>query len=93
MEIGAIISVIGICISFCSLLYVIKNNKRTDVKDIEQRAQDNAVLNVKLDLISKTVNDINLITQSLTQRVTSVEESTKSAHKRIDTIEGRLNEK
>lgn len=62
-------------------------------------ARDMATINVKLDGISGDVRDIkdeNRTVRSdvshLTERVVKVEESTKSAHHRLDMIEGNLKE-
>lgn len=59
-------------------------------------ARDMATINVKLDGISGDVRDIKdeirsvrSDVQHLTERVVKVEASTKSAHHRLDTIEGK----
>lgn len=62
-------------------------------------ARDMATINVKLDGISGDVRDIKDENRSvrsdvshLTERVVKVEESTKSAHHRLDMIEGNSKE-
>lgn len=89
-------------ISIASLLFSVfvwfQNSKRTDTKDIEERAADSARINVKLDTISNNVMDVKGEVGSLSKTVHAQEEklilveaSTKSAHKRIDSLEERLN--
>lgn len=87
-------TLISLLIAFGSLVYVVKNNKRTDIKEIEQKASENAKMNMKLDEISRNVSDIKYDNSALrkdmvalSERVTSVEASAKSAHKRIDDIQ------
>ncbi|EPZ62706.1 hypothetical protein H476_3392 [[Clostridium] sordellii VPI 9048] len=61
--------------------------------DIEDDASQKTVVATKLDYISKGVDDIRLDIKAqdtkintLVERLIKVEESTKSAHHRIDTI-------
>lgn len=77
----------------------LKNNKRTDTKDVEERVKENTRINMKLDAISNNTTDIkNEISEmrkeinSHDNRIIKVEESVKSAHHRIDGIENRLND-
>ncbi len=91
---------IPIAISIISALFaiysVIKSTKRADTSEAEKKAIESATINVKLDQIGADVRDIKYdITavkkdvQSLTERMIIVEQSTKSAHKRIDGMEER----
>ena len=75
----------------------LKNNKRTDTKDVEERVKENTRINMKLDAISNNTTDIkNEVSEmrkeinSHDNRIIKVEESVKSAHHRIDGIENRL---
>lgn len=68
--------------------------KKNDTKDIENNASEKTLLSTKLDYISKGVDDIRLDIKAqdksikdLTVRLVKCEESTKSAHHRIDTLE------
>jgi peptidoglycan hydrolase CwlO-like protein len=77
----------------------LKNNKRTDTKDVEERVKENTRINMKLDAISNNTTDIkNEVSEmrkeinSHDNRIIKVEESVKSAHHRIDGIENRLND-
>ena len=77
----------------------LKNNKRTDTKDVEERVKENTRINMKLDAISNNTTDIkNEVSEmrkeinSHDNRIIKVEESVKSAQHRIDGIENRLND-
>ena len=85
----------GVSVAF-AIFFGLKSNRRNDVKDIEERAANNAKVNMKLDTISVAVNDIKYdITatrnevKDLRERVVSVEQSTKSAHHRLDDFFGK----
>jgi peptidoglycan hydrolase CwlO-like protein len=95
---------ITIVISAVSVAYAIyfglKSNRRNDIKDIEERAANNAKVNMKLDNISVAVNDIKYDisatkkeVKELTERVVSVEQSAKSAHHRLDDYLGTIDRK
>lgn len=83
----SIISVSG------ALFFGLRNNKRADVTEIERKATETATINVKLDQIGTDVRDIKYdITglkkdvQGLNERMIIVEQSTKSAHHRLDDL-------
>lgn len=88
-------------VSFCFAVWIgLKGNKRTDTKDIEERARENAKINFKLDEISGTTREIKADISSVrddiklhNDRLIKVEESSKQAHKRIDTLEQRIDRK
>ena len=85
----------GITGSF-AIFFGLKGYRRNDIKDIEERAARDAKINYKLDMI---IDDNKLFKQEMVEsnkrvddidrRVVKVEESTKSAHKRLDRIEGK----
>lgn len=94
----------AIVISAISLLFAVyswfRGNKRTDTKDIEERTKERTELNCKLDMINGSTQDIKEQLSSLVREVQShgdrlikVEESCKSAHHRLNTLEERLNDK
>lgn len=90
IEIALLISIVSVAFSVYN---IVKNAKRNDTKDIESRATESAVLNVKLDQIGSDVRDIKYdITsvkssvQGLAERMIKVEESVKQAHRRINDI-------
>ena len=83
---------------FC--LLGLKNNKRTDTKDIEERVKDNTRINVKLDDIGQDTKEIKSEISSMREdikmhndRIIIVEESCKQAHYRLNGLEERLNGK
>lgn len=92
---------IAIIISFSSFCFAVwiglKGDKRTDTKDIEERAKENAKINFKLDEISGTTREIKADIGSMREdikshndRLIKVEESAKQAHKRIDLLDHKL---
>ena len=89
---------IAIIISFASFCFAVwiglKGDKRTDTKEIEERAKENAKINFKLDEISGTTKEIkndiasmNNDIKSHNDRLIKVEESAKQAHNRLNLIE------
>lgn len=95
IEIALLISIVSVCFS---VFFGLKNNKRSDTKEIEARVKDNVTINLKLDNISKDTQEIKSEVASMrkeinahAERLGKVEASASSAHKRIDGIENRLN--
>ena len=84
--------------SFCFAVWIgLKGDKRTDTKEIEERAKENAKINFKLDEISGTTREIKADISSVREdikshndRLIKVEESAKQAHKRIDLLDHKL---
>nr|DAV33822.1 MAG TPA: hypothetical protein [Caudoviricetes sp.] len=81
-----------------SVFMGLKNNKRTDNEEIEERVKENTRINMKLDAISSNTTEIkNEVLEmrkeinSHDNRIIKVEESVKSAHHRIDGLETRIN--
>lgn len=90
IDITILISVISV---FSAVLFAVKNAKRQDDSEVEKKAVETATINVKLDSIGNDVKDIKYditamkkVVGNLTERMVAVEQSTKSAHKRIDEI-------
>lgn len=103
MPVAIIISIISVTFSIffgiVSLVLNIKNNRRTDNSDLEDRVRENTRINMKLDAISSNTKDIKdevvemrKELNSHDNRIIKVEESVKSLHHRIDRMEARLNE-
>lgn len=95
IEIALLISIVSVCFS---VFFGLKNNKRSDTKEIEERVKDNTRINMKLDNIASNTTEIkNEVSEmrkeinSHGDRITKVEESVKSAHHRLDGFEKRLN--
>lgn len=103
MPVAIIISIISVTFSIffgvVSLVLNIKNNRRTDNSDLEDRVRENTRINMKLDTISSNTKEIKdevvemrKELNSHDNRIIKVEESVKSLHHRIDEMEARLNE-
>ena len=97
IEISTAIIISVLSLGF-SVFIGLKNNKRTDAKDIEERVKENTRINMKLDAISNNTTDIkNEVSEmrkeinSHDRRIVKVEESVKSFHHRLDGIEERMN--
>ena len=90
IEVTILISVVSVAFA----IYAgVNNMKRNSTVDIKKDAVEMATINVKLDTIGRGVDDIKLEqktiskdVKNLSDRVFKVEESTKSAHHRIDEI-------
>lgn len=95
IEVALLISLVSVAFS---IFFGLKNSKRTDVKDIEERVKENTKINFKLDAIATSIQEVKSEVSSLkdemqthNDRIIKVEESAKQAHKRLDSIEKRLN--
>lgn len=95
VELALIVSIVSVAFS---IFFGLKNNKRTDTKDIEERVKENTRINLKLDDIANTIREVKSEISSLKEemqnhndRIIKVEESAKQGHKRLDTLESRFN--
>ena len=93
IEISVLVGIVSVAFA---VYFGLKSNRRNDVKDIEEKVARDTKINIKLDDISSDVKDIkqDLSTMSkrvdeIDKRVVIVEQSTKSAHKRLDGIVGQ----
>lgn len=104
MPVAIIISIISVTFSIffgiVSLMLNLKNNRRTDNSDLEDRIRENTRINMKLDTISSNTKEIKdevvemrKELNSHDNRIIKVEESVKSLHHRVDEMATRLNEK
>ncbi|MEG2919425.1 MAG: hypothetical protein RR851_16030 [Clostridium sp.] len=96
VSIGVICTVIGVICTVIGAVIGIGTFKRNQKKDIKQEGRDDAVVSTKLDYISRGVDDIRLDIKAqdrkiedINGRLIRVEESAKSAHKRIDSVEDK----
>ena len=87
IEIGMLIGVVSFLIGYASHT---RNNK----KDVAEEASEKAIISTKLDGISNGVRNVEVKMEStnntivnMNERLIRVEESTKQAHHRINTIE------
>lgn len=85
--IGIICTILGAILGYLGY-------RKTTNKDIKEDAKSSAYLSTKLDYISKGVDDIRLDIKAqahkideIKERLTRVEESAKSAHRRLDEFE------
>lgn len=74
-----------------SIFLGVKNNKRTDAKEVAERVAENTKLNIKMDEAIKNTAEIKeevrmqrQEVQALAERTAKVEASASQAHKRID---------
>lgn len=89
ITVGLISAVFGIVIGYLTF-------HRNRDKDVKSDATESAVVRTKLDAIGQGVDSIRIDLKAnekqmvhLGERVTRVEESSKSAHRRIDFLEGK----
>jgi len=87
IEIGLLIAAVSLVIGYLS--YALNRSR-----EIKSDGQQGAEMKAKLEYISKGVDDIRIDQKaserqmvSFGERITRVEESTKQAHKRMDTLE------
>lgn len=77
-----------------AVYFAFKNNSRANNDEVSKKAQVDAILSQKLDSISddtkeirKEITDVKGKVNDLSERVVVVEQSTKSAHHRLDRYE------
>ncbi|NFO31059.1 hypothetical protein FDB41_12335 [Clostridium botulinum] len=87
ISIALICTILGVIMSYATFQKNKDNSIRAETKE-------GAIMATKLDFISQGVNNIQVKIEAqenkfvtMNERITRVEESTKSAHHRIDTIE------
>lgn len=77
-----------------AVYFAFKSNSRANNDEVSKKAQVDAILSQKLDSISddtkeirKEITDVKVKVNDLSERVVMVEQSTKSAHQRLDRYE------
>lgn len=95
VEIAYLISIVSLAFS---VFFGLKSSKHTDTKDIEERVKDNTRINMKLDAIAGTTQEIKSEISTMREEINShndkiikLEQSLKSAHHQLDTLEERMN--
>lgn len=85
---------------FVTAYFASKNLNKTNIKDIKEEAAEKAIMSEKLTEIGTDVKDIKydisstkIKVEELDKKVALVEQSTKSAHKRLDEMEVHFNAK
>lgn len=94
VEIALVISIVSV--SF-SVYFGLKNNKKSDEKDIAERIARDTRTDMKLDEISKDVKDVKETVRNIQNdvkdhegRIVKLEASYKAEHKRLDEIFGMV---
>ncbi|WP_288480008.1 hypothetical protein [uncultured Clostridium sp.] len=87
---------VGFVATVLSIWGILSKWKKDSVNQESQETKEQTILSTKLDYISKNIDDIKVDLRArakenaeLKERLIKVEESTKSAHHRIDEIEER----
>lgn len=77
-----------------AVYFAFKSNSRANNDEVSKKAQVDAIMSQKLDSISddtkeirKEITDVKVKVNDLSERVVMVEQSTKSAHHRLDRYE------
>lgn len=96
IDLSLLISFLSLCVAGVVMITTVFRNKATDDK---KEASETTTLIVKLENINNGVNEIKSDMrnmrddiQDLRDRLIIVEQSTKSAHHRLNTIEGKEEE-
>lgn len=91
ISIGLVFTMLGVIIGYATFYM---NSKKNVKQDTKEEVSTTTKIDTKLDIISKNVDEIRLDNKdisksihSLAERVSVVEQSTKSAHHRIDNLE------
>jgi hypothetical protein len=93
VQVGVLIAVTGVFCTIVGLVIGFLTFNRNRDKDVRNDASESAVIRTKLDSIGLSVDSIRIDLRASEQRwnmlsetVIRVDESTKQAHKRIDSM-------
>lgn len=96
VEVALLISFVSVAFS---IYFGIKNSKRTDTKDVEERVKESAKMNAMLEMINSTTQEIKSKMNAMgdeirahDKRLTIVEESVRYDHERIEDLSKRVEE-
>ena len=91
-----IVSSVSMLGALVAIYYALRNGKKTDEKEFQQRVEENTRINIKLDDISSKTSDIKAELQNISKTVQShdiklaeLDIRTKELEKRVDLIEHR----
>ena len=91
IEVNQILTFVSVV---AAVYFAFKSNSRANNDEVSKKAQVDAILSQKLDSISddtkeirKEITDVKGKVNDLSERVVMVEQSTKSAHHRLDRYE------
>jgi len=101
IPVGAIVTFLGLFFTLLGIVFTILTFSKNRDKDVKSEATKEAVIETKLDHISKSVDSIKIDIKAndirwteinnsvirIDESVKSVNEIAKSAHKRIDNLE------
>jgi uncharacterized protein YlxW (UPF0749 family) len=94
IEIALLISIVSVAFS---VFFGLKNNKKSDQKEIADRIARDTRTDMKLDEISKDVKDVKETVRNIQNdvkdhegRIVKLEASYKAEHKRLDEIFGMV---
>lgn len=86
-------TIISLVVAVAALLFTAASFKRTQHKDTAENATETATMTADIRYIRSSVDDIKLENKAIqrdirgmSERLVKVEESTKSAHNRIDEL-------
>ena len=89
-----ILSILSAAGCFCGIFFGLKNSRRDDARQLKDDALSLARIEGKLDSANRGIEDMRVEVRThgnqiadLSTRVARCEESCKSAHHRIDTLE------
>jgi len=87
------VSIVSAMSALVAIFFAVKNGKRTDVKDIEDRVARDTKIDMKLDDISEDTKDIRETVKNIQNdikdhegRIVKLEASYKAEHKRLDEV-------
>lgn len=94
IEIALLISIVSVAFS---VFFGLKNNKKSDEKDIAEKIARDTRTDMKLDEISKDVKEVKETVRNIQNdvkdhegRIVKLEASYKAEHKRLDEIFGMV---
>lgn len=98
MSVGEIISIIVSCLAAGGSLVAIFTYHNAKKQEIYKSGEDHDSVRADIKYMRNTLDDLRVDMRELmrkqdeqTERITRLEESAKQAHKRIDTLEKRIN--
>ena len=94
IEMALLVSVVSVAFS---IFFGLKNNKRSDEKEIAERIARDTRVDMKLDEISSDVKEVKETVKNIQNdvkdhegRITKLEASYKAEHKRLDELLGMV---
>ncbi len=90
--IAVVISAAGLLIAFVSLLHNSKKENKDEGKDKGSMMSDIGYIKAGVDDLKRDTKDNSKRINTLIERISRNEESTKQAHKRIDEVNEKIKE-